>query len=137
MDEIKIYIPDMNAMMGPNCSGTCGGIYYTAPPQTLKHMSLPSATIPNMIFLNGSALTLGPMWSRAEVLLANDMVFFKKGILERLPEYRNGKANYTIILHSDFIYHYCVKVISSPGGIYQIDNDNGKIRATLLSKMKK
>ena len=107
------------------------------PPYVL--FKLPSNKIPDMVFLNGKALTLGILGSKSQCAFGVGNLIFDGKVLAKLPESLGWKdsATYTFILqYKTKTYHYYADIDYINNYILLKDGTN-VIDAHLLSEIKR
>ena len=97
--------------------GTWTSGYVTIANKTTAHPSyvlfkLPVQKLPDMVFLNGRALSLGLLGSKAECAFGSNSLIFAGQVFSELPYSRIGQpGRFTIILqYKTKTFHYCADI---------------------------
>jgi hypothetical protein len=134
-NQITIYPPT-------TATGTSsGGAWYTrirtCPAYVL--LKLPINKIPDMVFLNGKAITVGIFGSKAECAFGlHDLIFAGK-MFASLPiiDYSGQTPRYTLILqYKTKTYHYCAE-LDEFGSYIALREGTNIIKAELISEIKR
>ena len=113
--------------------------YSTKPHPAYVLLKLPINKIPDMVFLNGKAITVGIFGSKAECAFGlHDLIFAGK-MFASLPiiDYSGQTPRYTLILqYKTKTYHYCAE-LDEFGSYIALREGTNIIKAELISEIKR